>query len=229
MAEFDSCLYSMKALDVDYDRVVIGYYKANYKHFMFDIFADIPHDVEINPYTLCRNTGIKKNGKYLYENDLVEYSTAFDKGLAIIEFDEMRCRYMLRFNLDYSSRGDIDRYNIKVVGNVTLSDEDMKRFAEYSKNQSFIKNVEPECRSKAHINKEIKKFLPRYEWILMFVSCKKYKKLKEDKEKQSSELCDFLKNMTDNYVKAMEEADKYKKLYADEFQKRIELMKLIDK
>lgn len=63
----------------------------------------------------------------------------------------------------------------------------------------------------------------------MFVSCKKYKKLKEDKEKQSSELCDLLKNMTDNYVKAMEEADKYKKLYADEFQKRLELMKSLDK
>ena len=161
MAEFDSCLYLMKALDADYDRVVVGYYKANYKHFMFDVFADIPHDVEINPHTLCRNTGIKKNGIYLYENDLVEYSTAFDKGLAIIEFDEMRCRYMLRFNLDYSSRGDIDRYNIKVVGNVALSDDDMKRFAEYSKNQIFTKDVEPECRSKAHINKRAKEFLPK--------------------------------------------------------------------
>lgn len=63
----------------------------------------------------------------------------------------------------------------------------------------------------------------------MFVSCEKYKRLKEYKEKQVSELEDLLKIMTDNYVKAMGEADKYKKLYADEFQKRIELMKLIDK
>ena len=63
----------------------------------------------------------------------------------------------------------------------------------------------------------------------MFVSCKKYKKLKEDKEKQSSELGGLLKNMTDNYVKAMEDADKYKKLYADEFQKILELMKSLDK
>lgn len=63
----------------------------------------------------------------------------------------------------------------------------------------------------------------------MFVSCKKYKRLKEYKEKQVSELRDLLKEMTDNYVKAMGEADKYKKLYADEFQKRIELMKSIDK
>lgn len=63
----------------------------------------------------------------------------------------------------------------------------------------------------------------------MFVSYKKYEKIKEDKEKQTSELCDLLKNMTDNYVKAMEEADKYKKLYVDELQKRLELAKLVDK
>lgn len=63
----------------------------------------------------------------------------------------------------------------------------------------------------------------------MFVSYKKYERLKEDKEKQTSELCDLLKNMTDNYVKAMEEAEKYKKLYADELQKRLELTKLVDK
>lgn len=161
MAEFDSTLYLSKALDLDHDRVVVGYYKANYKHFIFDVFADVPHDVEINPYTMCRNTGIKKNGTHLYEFDLVEYSTAFDKGLAIIEFDEMRCRYMLRFNLEYSSKGDIDKYNIKVIGNIALNDGDMKRFSDYSKNQKFEKDVEPECRSKAHINKKIKEFLPK--------------------------------------------------------------------
>lgn len=175
MAEFEKELYMCKALTMN-DEVLKGFYVKDYildkdiQHGIITIPQEkvIDGDVcvvriieEINPYTLCRNTGIKKNGAYLYENDLVEYSTAFDKGLAIIEFDEMRCRYMLRFNLDYSSRGDIDRYNIKVVGNVALKDDDMKRFAEYSKNQSFTKDVEPECRSKARINKKAKEFLPR--------------------------------------------------------------------
>jgi hypothetical protein len=175
MAEFDKELYMCKALTMN-DEVLQGFYVKGYilgkdiQHSIITIPQEkvIDGDVcvarrieEINPYTLCRNTGIKKNGIYLYENDLVEYSTAFDKGSAIIEFDEMRCRYMLRFNLDYSSRGDIDRYNIKVVGNVTLNDDDMKRFAEYSKNQIFTEDVEPECRSKAHINKRAKEFLPK--------------------------------------------------------------------
>ena len=175
MAEFEKELYMCKALAMN-DEALQGFYVKDYiygkdiKHSIITLPEETVIDgdacvarkiEEINPYTLCRNTGIKKNDTYLYENALVEYSTAFDKGLAIIEFDEMRCRYMLRFNLDYSSRGDIDRYNIKSVGNVALSDDDMKRFAEYSKNQSFTKNVEPECRSKAHINKRVKEFLPR--------------------------------------------------------------------
>jgi hypothetical protein len=68
----------------------------------------------------------------------------------------------------------------------------------------------------------------------MFVSYKKYKSLKdaydylsEDRKKQLTEMGDIVKNMCDNYEKAMREADKYKKLYADELQKRLELAKLI--
>ena len=157
MEEFDRHLYVVKALSLAGIECEGYYYGGDGGNSINDGWGFI----DINPYTICRNTGIKKNETYFFENDLVEYSTTFDKGLAIIEFDEMRCRYMLRFNLDYSSRGDIDRYNIKVVGNVTLSDYDMKRFAEYSKNQIFIKDVEPECRSKAHINKRAKEFLPK--------------------------------------------------------------------
>jgi hypothetical protein len=161
MAEFDKELYKVKCVFIkDEDEPIVEgfYYKDNRgRHFIIDDFIHF----ETNPYSLCRNTGIKKNGVYLYENDLVEYSTAFDKGMAMVEFDELRCRYMLRTNLDYSARADIEKYTIKVIGNVALSDDDMKRFAEYSKNQSYTKNIEPECRSKAHINKKAKEFLPR--------------------------------------------------------------------
>ena len=158
MAEFDKELYMCKALTLLNDELVKGYY-TNYEKKHIILNGSVGRNV--NPYTICRNTGIKKNGIYLYENDLVEYSTAFDKGMAMVEFDELRCRYMLRTNLDYSARADIEKYTIKVIGNVALSDDDMKRFAEYSKNQSFTKNVEPECRSKAHINKKAKEFLPK--------------------------------------------------------------------
>lgn len=160
MAEFNEELYMCKALTLEKEKIVQGFYickgKTNKGHYICCPFGE-----EINPYTLCRNTGIKKNGVYLYEWDLVEYSSAFEKGMAIIEFDEMRCRYMLRLNLDYSAKTDIERYNIKVIGNVTLSDDDMKKFDDYSKNQKFEKDVQPECRSKAYLNKLAKEFLPR--------------------------------------------------------------------
>ena len=70
----------------------------------------------------------------------------------------------------------------------------------------------------------------------MFVSYKKYKRLKdsydyllENKKKQLTEMSDLLENMCNNYSKAMKEADKYKKLYADELQKRLELAETIQK
>lgn len=161
MAEFDKELYKVKGVFIqDEDEPIVQgfYYKDKHnRHFIIDDFIHF----EINPYSLCRNTGIKKNGKYLYENDLVEYSTAFDKGMAMVEFDELRCRYMLRTNLDYSARADIEKYTIKVIGNVSLNNDDMELFAEYSKEKQYTKDVQPECRSKAHINKKAKEFLPR--------------------------------------------------------------------
>lgn len=75
----------------------------------------------------------------------------------------------------------------------------------------------------------------------MFVSYKKYKRLKdsydyliEDGKKQIAEYDGIIKNLCDEHSAAIREIcelkpelDKYKKLYADELQKRLELAKLI--
>lgn len=75
----------------------------------------------------------------------------------------------------------------------------------------------------------------------MFVSYKKYKRLKdaydylvEDRKKQGVECDGIIKNLCDEHSAAIREIcelkpelDKYKKLYADELQKRLELAKLI--
>lgn len=91
---------------------------------------------EVNPYTICRNTGIKVKDKYLYEYDLVEYSTAFEKGIAIVVFDELQKRYRLQSNIDYSGKIDIDKYNLKIIGNVMVYEKDMKKFEKYSKEEN---------------------------------------------------------------------------------------------
>ena len=77
----------------------------------------------------------------------------------------------------------------------------------------------------------------------MFVSYKKYKNLQsaynylvEDRQKQRMEHSEIIKSLCDEHSIAIKEIcklnselDKYKKLYADELQKRLELTKLVDK
>ena len=77
----------------------------------------------------------------------------------------------------------------------------------------------------------------------MFVSYKKYKNLQnaynylvEDRQKQESEHLEIIKSLCDKHSIALKEIEKinselekYKKLYADELQKRLELTKLVDK
>jgi hypothetical protein len=68
----------------------------------------------------------------------------------------------------------------------------------------------------------------------MFVTYKKYKMLKDaydyllkDRKKQLSEMEALLKTMCDNYCEALKEANKYKELYADELQKRLNLSETV--
>ena len=75
----------------------------------------------------------------------------------------------------------------------------------------------------------------------MFINYKKYKSLKdaydylvEDGKKQRAKYDGIIENLCDEHLAAIREIcelkpelDKYKKLYADELQKRLELAKLI--
>lgn len=139
MAEFDGLLYLVKAVDLENDRIVSGYYKAYYKHFVFDIFADIPHDVEINPYTLCRNTGIKIGDSYLYENDIVSYCEPMrdKKQYGFIDFDNFYKCYIVRTGIEQrGTRLLKDCAKIESIGrNISLNDEDFKWFLEWERQE----------------------------------------------------------------------------------------------
>lgn len=139
MAEFDSNIYLTKALDIDEERIIVGFYKANYKHFIFDIFADIPHDVEINPYTLCRNTGIKVKDSFLFENDIVSYVEPMrDKTqYGFIDFDNYYKCYIVRTGIEQrATRLLKDCAKVENTGrNIALNDNDFKWFVEWEKSQ----------------------------------------------------------------------------------------------
>lgn len=123
--------------------------------------------VNVNPYTICRNTGIKdKDGTYIYEFDLVKYKD-FNRNeqLAIIVFDDFTDSWSIQPSSNYSSRGSLKKcVDIAVIGNVVLSDKDTDNFQAYSDKIDADYNgipPEPECCSTQHINKLNREFLPR--------------------------------------------------------------------
>ena len=169
MPEFDINLYKAKALTLPDDfnldvcvgkeKVICGflYPRGNYKHIKND-----EEDSWINPYTICRNTGIKINDDdvdYLYEHDLCEIKEGLNIKLGYILWHVYYRCWSVQMNFNYTSYNPIERVQIvRVVGNLTLSDDDAKRFQ--NKNYSGIR-APIEHRSKQHLNKIAKEFLPK--------------------------------------------------------------------
>ena len=143
---YNSNLSLVKALDVEYEKVVTGFYKANYKHFVFDIFANIPHDVEINPYTVCRNSGVKdKNGKYVFEYDLLKLTHGIKSTrYGFLIWDEFYKSWKIRCRTDRSAFQNLEDWTIETVGNVILNDADAEIIYKQERaedgEESFIDN-----------------------------------------------------------------------------------------
>lgn len=156
---FDAELYKCKAVLFEDDKTIVyGYYSRIDGHNFID-------GVAINPYTLCRNTGVPiKTGGYLYEWDLIEYKTGVtDWEMGFIEWDEYNKCYSIRTSLNYSSKRNIRGIEIRVIGNVILNYSDMKRMQDYSNKEdaNYISEPTAECRSTQYLNKRAKMFLPR--------------------------------------------------------------------
>jgi hypothetical protein len=121
--------------------------------------------VEINPYTICRNAGIKVDGAWLYEFDLVELESAWDgKELGFMEFDAWDSSWKIRRSLNYTSKVEIKKFSkINPIGNVILSKTDYQKMQDHSdmKEQNYKPETTTECRSTQHLNRKAKEFLPR--------------------------------------------------------------------
>lgn len=175
-SRFDPELYKCKAILLEDDKTVLhGFYsyhssKGHTSHSLYvDEFDHEMNDVystayEINPYTLCRNTGIKIKNEYLYEYDLVLYKNGLAKPeLGYVDFDDFQKSYVLRTSLNYTSYKELRLFDLEKVGNIVLFDDDYKRMQEYSDRRESNYSPEPrvECRSTQRLNKLAKQFLPR--------------------------------------------------------------------
>lgn len=121
---------------------------------------------DINPYTVCKNTGIQIRGTFLYAYDLITYNETLDRKecMGVIEWDDYNKCYAVTTNaLSRAKRSICKCNNIKVIGNVLLSEDDERKFDNYSEQEFYCaeKDVEPECRSKQYLNKRAEMFLPR--------------------------------------------------------------------
>lgn len=166
---FPEELYKVKALSMIDNKVIVhGYYYKNICHFVdvpidnFEGKLDYPTQAyEINPYTICRNTGIKAKDRYLYEYDLIEFNTGLSNTeVGYIEWDDYKNRYIIKTSLNYSGVRGIEGLNINIIGNIMLNDNDRDIMQEYSdKNDGVVSNPGPECRSKQRLNKLAKQHL----------------------------------------------------------------------
>ena len=69
-------MYMFKAISMDEEKVYHGYFCSNERKGKIDQEGT---NHNINPYTICRNTGVKCEGVWLHEFDLVEYESNFNR------------------------------------------------------------------------------------------------------------------------------------------------------
>lgn len=140
MKEFDKNLYKVKGVFIqdESEPVVCGLYCVD-EHTRSFIIDDNFGRYETNPYTLCRNTGVKVGGEYLYEYDVVCFMPPMNNETryGFVDFDEWRKRYVIRTGVEQRSIVEIKNCcNIKTTGkNIVLSDDDYNWFAKWEKSE----------------------------------------------------------------------------------------------
>jgi len=175
VSRFEPEIFKCKAILLADDKTILhGFYShhSSNNQTSHSLFIDefdqemddiYPNCYDINPYTLCRNTGIRVRDEYLYEFDLVLYKNGFSNSeLGYVAFDDFQKSYMLRTSLNYSSYKELRLYDLEVVGNITLNSDDGKRMQDYSdkRDDDYSPSPKVECRSTQKLNKIAKQFLP---------------------------------------------------------------------
>lgn len=116
----------VKALTLS-DKEICGYYqkfpKSHCIYWTDGISAGI---FDVNPYTICRNSGIKdRKGKYIFEYDLLKLKHGLmPDSYGYLVWEENYKAWKIRQFISYSGHIDVNKYSIEVVGNIILNDDD---------------------------------------------------------------------------------------------------------
>ena len=105
------------------------YYQQCDKHYIF--FNG--NSIEIDCNTICRNTGLKVYGEYLFEGDLIEVSCGAMEMVCLSEDNDHWCTLMFIGSIPILLNAKTAINNIKrIMGNYRLSDTDKQLFEAYS-------------------------------------------------------------------------------------------------
>jgi hypothetical protein len=123
---YESELSLVKALSMS-DREICGYYlKFPKSHCVFRVNGISVGIFDVNPYTICRNSGIKdRKGKYIYEYDLLKLKHGLlPDSYGYLVWEENYKAWKIRQFISYGGHIDVNKYTVEVVGNIILNDDD---------------------------------------------------------------------------------------------------------
>lgn len=126
MKTYDSSFSLVKALDLN-DNIVCGFYFiADNGKYIHDFAQESTSPIKINPYTVCRNSGIKdKNGAFVFEYDLLKLKHGLlPDSYGYLVWEESYKSWKIRQFTEFGGHIDVNKYNIEVVGNIILNDKD---------------------------------------------------------------------------------------------------------
>ncbi len=133
---FNYDLQLVKAITTgfDEDTVVTGYYHCRHdpenesKYIPYVNPKDDDLFYEVNPYTVCRNSGIKDiKGNYIYEYDLLKLNHGLKRSsYGYLVWEEFYKAWKIRQYTEYGGVSDVSDYRIEVVGNIILNNYDAK-------------------------------------------------------------------------------------------------------
>lgn len=124
---YNSALSFVRALETDTNNIVTGYYFVNDKgKFIYDFAQNPSCPIEVNPYTICRNSGIKdKNQKFVFEYDLLKLTHGIKSSCyGFLTWDEFYKSWKIRRRTDRTAYNNLEDWTIEVVGNIVLCDDD---------------------------------------------------------------------------------------------------------